>query len=80
MMLFTNFFPSLRHICCENKCAVSVSQYRKYLASHMELWTVSVDCTGIFSIGEKTMKPRKNFICIKNLEKKTKFMTCWILS
>lgn len=53
MMLFTNLFPSLRYTGCDNEWVVSISQYRKYLVSHMELWTVSIDCTGIFSIGEK---------------------------
>lgn len=80
MMLFTNLSASLRHIGCDNKCVVSISQYGKYLASHTELWTVSVDCTGIFSIGEKRMKPREKFIAIRNPEKKAKFMACWMLS
>lgn len=72
MILFANLLPGLRLVGCQHL------HYSKYLVIHTQLWT------RIFSIVEKTIKDRENFILIKKKKKKpenkAKFMACWMVS
>lgn len=73
MILFANLLPGLRLVGCQHL------HYSKYPVIHTQLWT------RIFSIVEKTIKDRENFILIKKekkkkTEKKAKFMACWMVS